>query len=88
MSLLVDRLPEDIDADPDAIFDAFVAWNSERGLTLYPAQEEALIEVVSGSNLILATPTGSGKSLVAAGAHFAALTRDVRTFYTAPIKAL
>ncbi|MEU7984518.1 DUF3516 domain-containing protein [Streptosporangium canum] len=85
---LVDRLPEEIDADPDAIFDAFVEWNSERGLTLYPAQEEALIEVVSGNNLILATPTGSGKSLVAAGAHFTALTRDVRTFYTAPIKAL
>lgn len=56
MSLLVDRLPEEIDADPDAIFDAFVAWNAERGLTLYPAQEEALIEVVSGNNLILATP--------------------------------
>ncbi|MGW2196806.1 DEAD/DEAH box helicase, partial [Streptosporangium sp. NPDC001682] len=56
--------------------------------TLYPAQEEALIEVVSGNNLILATPTGSGKSLVAAGAHFTALTKDVRTFYTAPIKAL
>ncbi|MGW2191486.1 hypothetical protein ACWCSH_03945, partial [Streptosporangium sp. NPDC001682] len=54
---LVDRLPEEIDADPDAIFDAFVEWNSERGLTLYPAQEEALIEVVSGNNLILATPT-------------------------------
>ncbi|MFI6322959.1 DEAD/DEAH box helicase [Nonomuraea sp. NPDC050556] len=88
VSLLVDRLPDDIDADPDAIFDAFVGWNAERGLTLYPAQEEALIEVLSGSNLILATPTGSGKSLVAAGAHFAALTRDVRTFYTAPIKAL
>ncbi|WP_030908620.1 DEAD/DEAH box helicase [Streptosporangium amethystogenes] len=85
---LVDRLPEEIDADPDAIFDAFVEWNSERGLTLYPAQEEALIEVVSGNNLILATPTGSGKSLVAAGAHFTALTKDVRTFYTAPIKAL
>lgn len=85
---LVDRLPEEIDADPDAIFDAFVEWNFERGLTLYPAQEEALIEVVSGNNVILATPTGSGKSLVAAGAHFAALTRDVRTFYTAPIKAL
>ncbi|MFI6599574.1 DEAD/DEAH box helicase [Nonomuraea sp. NPDC050536] len=88
MSLLVDRLPEEIDADPDTIFDAFASWNTERGLTLYPAQEEALIEVLSGSNLILATPTGSGKSLVAAGAHFAALTRDIRTFYTAPIKAL
>ncbi|GII90645.1 DEAD/DEAH box helicase [Sinosporangium siamense] len=85
---LIDYLPEDIDADPDTVFDAFVRWNTERGFTLYPHQEEALIEVVSGNNLILSTPTGSGKSLVAAGAHFAALTRDVRTFYTAPIKAL
>ncbi|MDW6065831.1 DEAD/DEAH box helicase [Streptomyces sp. FXJ1.4098] len=58
------------------------------GISLYPAQEEALIEVVSGSNVILSTPTGSGKSLVAAGAHFAALARDEVTFYTAPIKAL
>lgn len=87
-NLLIDRLPEDIDAGPDTIFEAFSTWNAERGLTLYPAQEEALIEVVSGNNLILATPTGSGKSLVAAGAHFTALTRDQRTFYTAPIKAL
>jgi len=55
---------------------------------LYPAQEEALIEVVSGSNVILGTPTGSGKSLVAAGAHLAALAAGKRSFYTAPIKAL
>ena len=61
---------------------------SDRGLTLYPAQEEALIEVVSGANVIVATPTGSGKSLVAAGAHFAALAEGRRSFYTAPIKAL
>jgi superfamily II RNA helicase len=60
----------------------------DRGLSLYPAQEEALIEVVSGANVIVATPTGSGKSLVAAGAHFAALAEGRRTFYTAPIKAL
>ncbi|RBQ15245.1 DUF3516 domain-containing protein [Spongiactinospora rosea] len=85
---LIDYLPDDIDAEPDAIYDAFAEWNAGRGLTLYPHQEEALIEVVSGSNLILSTPTGSGKSLVAAGAHFTALTRDQRTFYTAPIKAL
>ncbi|MGI8983714.1 MAG: DEAD/DEAH box helicase, partial [Acidimicrobiales bacterium] len=57
-------------------------------LTLYPAQEEALIEVVSGSNVILGTPTGSGKSLVATGAHFTALAAGQRSFYTAPIKAL
>jgi len=74
--------------DPDGIFTAFSDWVSGQGLTLYPAQEDALIEVVSGSNLILATPTGSGKSLVAAGAHFAALAAGGRTYYTAPIKAL
>ena len=83
---LIDQLPSD--ADPDALFDAFSTWAEGQGIALYPAQEEALIEVVSGANVILSTPTGSGKSLVAAGAHFAALARDEVTFYTAPIKAL
>lgn len=83
---LIDQLPPD--ADPDALFDAFSSWAESQGITLYPAQEEALIEVVSGANVILSTPTGSGKSLVAAGAHFAALAQDKVTFYTAPIKAL
>ena len=83
---LLERLPSE--PGPDAVFDAFVAWCTDRGLTLYPAQEEALIEVVSGSNVILGTPTGSGKSLVAAGAHYVALTAGQRSFYTAPIKAL
>jgi superfamily II RNA helicase len=83
---LIDRLPKG--SDPDAVFEAFSEWVTERGITLYPAQEEALIEIVSGANVILNTPTGSGKSLVAAGAHFAALARDEVTFYTAPIKAL
>jgi len=73
---LLERLPSE--PGPDAVFDAFVAWCTDRGLTLYPAQEEALIEVVSGSNVILGTPTGSGKSLVAAGAHYVALTSIVR----------
>ncbi|MGI5148975.1 DEAD/DEAH box helicase [Plantactinospora sp. CA-294935] len=83
---LTDQLPGS--ADPDTLFDAFAGWAQERGLSLYPHQEEALIEIVSGANLILSTPTGSGKSLVAAGAHFAALADDRVSFYTAPIKAL
>ncbi len=74
--------------DPDVLFEAFELWAGEQGLTLYPAQEEALIEIVSGANLILSTPTGTGKSLVAVGAHFAALSAGKRSFYTAPIKAL
>src|SRR6266481_488304 len=83
---LTDLLPST--PDPDAVFDAFAGWSKRRGLALYPHQEEALIEIVSGANVILSTPTGSGKSLVATGAHFTALARDDRTFYTAPIKAL
>ncbi|MGW0659385.1 DEAD/DEAH box helicase [Streptodolium elevatio] len=83
---LIDRLPSD--TDPDSLFEAFSAWTEERGISLYPAQEEALIEVVSGANVILSTPTGSGKSMVALGAHYYALARGRRTFYTAPIKAL
>jgi superfamily II RNA helicase len=83
---LTDLLPES--ADPDSLYDAFAGWVTKQGLTLYPHQEEALIEIVSGASVILSTPTGSGKSLVAEGAHFAALARGERTFYTAPIKAL
>ncbi len=83
---LTDLLPADPDAD--ALFEAFTEWTAERGIELYPAQEEAVIEVVSGANVILSTPTGSGKSLVAVGAHFTALAHGKRSFYTAPIKAL
>jgi superfamily II RNA helicase len=75
-------------ADPDDLFDAFSSWAEKEGFALYPAQQEALIEIVSGSNVILSTPTGSGKSMVAVGAHFTALAQRQRTFYTAPIKAL
>src|SRR5215469_10951006 len=90
MTTLTDLLPpaSDDPPDPDAIFSAFADWAKERGLSLYPHQEESLIEVVMGSNVILSTPTGSGKSLVAAGAHFAALANGQRSYYTAPIKAL
>ncbi len=83
---LADRLPST--ADPDSLFDAFTAWTDDQGLTLYPAQHEALIEIVTGANVILSTPTGSGKSLVAVGAHFTAMAQRRRSFYTAPIKAL
>ncbi|MET2011401.1 DUF3516 domain-containing protein [Microbacterium chocolatum] len=74
--------------DADAVYDVFVDWATERGFTLYPAQDEAVIELVSGAHVILSTPTGTGKSLVAVAAHAASLARGGRTYYTAPIKAL
>src|SRR5213596_1526500 len=82
---LTELVPEAV--GPDALYDAFASWVGEQGISLYPAQEEALIEVMTGSNVILSTPTGSGKSRVATGSHFAALANGKRTFYTAPIKA-
>ena len=83
---LTDLLPQT--ADPDVVFETFAGWSKELGLDLYPHQEEALIELVSGNNVILSTPTGSGKSLVATGAAFRALAASQVTFYTAPVKAL
>ena len=84
---LTDRLPPG--PDPDVLVEVFAEWAfEEQGISLYPAQEEALLEIVTGANVILSTPTGSGKSLVAVGAHAASLARGERTFYTAPIKAL
>ena len=83
---LTDLLPRS--SDPDTLLDAFTTWVEGRGISLYPAQEEAVIEILTGANVILSTPTGSGKSMVALGAHFAALAEGRRTYYTAPIKAL
>src|SRR6478735_939621 len=83
MSLLP---PSSLDADE--LFSSFAAWAEAQGTVLYPAQEEALIELVSGANVVLATPTGSGKSLVAIGALYAALAAGAASYYTAPIKAL
>ncbi|MGH1493888.1 MAG: DEAD/DEAH box helicase, partial [Acidimicrobiales bacterium] len=83
---LTDHLPST--PDPDALVDGFVDFVAEQGIELYPAQEEAILELLDGNHVILNTPTGSGKSLVAAAAHFAALAADKRSVYTAPIKAL
>lgn len=83
---LLDAVPRG--ADADAAYAGFVDWASDRGLQLYAAQDEAVIEIVSGANVILSTPTGTGKSLVAVAAHAFALAHGGRTYYTAPIKAL
>jgi len=88
---LLDHIPPAVGGaapDPDELFQGFASWAQDKGLNLYPAQEEALIELVSGSHVILSTPTGSGKSLVATGAHYVAMAEGKRSFYTAPLKAL
>ncbi|WP_240044214.1 DEAD/DEAH box helicase, partial [Nocardioides albidus] len=72
----------------DAAYDRILAYAEQRDLELYPHQEEAILSLLAGDNVVLATPTGSGKSLVAMAAAMAALVDDRVTFYTAPIKAL
>jgi superfamily II RNA helicase len=80
--------PPDGDISSSDLLDRFIDYCAAKGLELYPAQEEALLELVGGKNVILSTPTGSGKSLVAAFLHFVAVAEGKRSFYTAPIKAL
>jgi superfamily II RNA helicase len=72
----------------DAAYERVLGWAGEQGLQLYAHQEEAILELLSGSNVVLATPTGSGKSLVATAAHLAAMVDGRVSFYSAPIKAL
>jgi superfamily II RNA helicase len=74
--------------EPEELLEQFAAWAAEGGRPLYPAQEDALLELAAGSHAIVGTPTGSGKSLIAVGATLFALAQGRRTFYTAPIKAL
>src|SRR5512142_2790520 len=73
---------------PDAILDRFVSWVSATGLALYPHQEEAILQILDDRHVVLNTPTGSGKSLVATFLHFQSMAAGQRSFYTCPIKAL
>src|SRR5690606_37062444 len=79
--------PDDV-VNGDVLLEAFLAYVEEIELELYPAQEEAILEIFAGKHVVLNTPTGSGKSLVALAACFDALCRNERAFFTAPIKAL
>ena len=87
-STLYDLLPRDGDFSSDVLLGRFLDYAEGKGIQLYPAQEAAILEVFEGKNVILNTPTGSGKSLVAAALHFRALGQGRRSFYTCPIKAL
>ncbi|HEV8199013.1 MAG TPA: DUF3516 domain-containing protein [Candidatus Polarisedimenticolia bacterium] len=84
---LYDLLPPG-EARSDELLGRFLDFVDFRGLTLYPAQEEAVLALFEGQNVILNTPTGSGKSLVASALHFASLAHHRRSVYTCPIKAL
>ena len=71
-----------------AAFERFLDWTLARGIELWPHQEDALMDLAAGDHVIVGTPTGSGKSLIALGLHFLAMCTGRRSYYTAPIKAL
>ena len=85
---LLRRLPATADCSGAELLDRFLDYVAERKLALYAAQEEAILELFDDRNLILNTPTGSGKSLVATALHFKSMARGHRSVYTCPIKAL
>ncbi len=85
---LFHRLPKFEELTNELVLDRFLEFASEKGLELYPAQEEAILALFEGHNVILNTPTGSGKSLVAMALHFHSLAMGKRSIYTCPIKAL
>ncbi len=87
MSALTDLLPP-IGSDPSLVLDAFADWATAGGRPLYAHQEEAALALAAGEHVVLATPTGSGKSLVAIAGILLALNDGRRAVWTAPIKAL
>jgi len=84
---LLEKLPGH-PASNDSILDAFLDYLTSENITPYDHQEEAILELFSGKNVILNTPTGSGKSLVALALHYRALCQGRRSYYTVPVKAL
>jgi superfamily II RNA helicase len=85
---LRDRIPASATTDPGEVLDRFLDWVAAQGLTPYPEQEQAILELFAGRHVVLSTPTGSGKSLVAQALCWKALCEGARSFYTAPVKAL
>ncbi len=85
---ILETLPAEYRSDNGFLLESFLDWARLRNLSLYPAQEAAVLELFEGKNVILNTPTGSGKSLVASVLHFQALAQGRRSVYTCPIKAL
>jgi len=85
---LYDLIPRDERPGNDALLGRFLEYTEGKRLQLYAAQESAILELFEEKNVILNTPTGSGKSLVAAALHFKAIAQGKRSIYTCPIKAL
>ncbi|MEK7677258.1 MAG: DUF3516 domain-containing protein [Verrucomicrobiota bacterium] len=85
---LYELMPREDRISNDLLLGRFLDYVEGRRLTLYPAQESAILELFEEKNVILNTPTGSGKSLVAAALHFKAVAQGQRSIYTCPIKAL
>ena len=93
MSATLNEILDDLEdagrlGDDDALYEAFTSWAASTGRPLYPHQEEALVEILAGNHVIAATPTGSGKSMIALAAHFTSMAHGGRSYYTAPLKAL
>ena len=93
MSAPLNELLDDLEdrgvlTDDDALYEAFSSWASSTGRPLYRHQDESLIEILSGNHVIAATPTGSGKSMIALAAHFVSMAHGGRSYYSAPLKAL
>jgi superfamily II RNA helicase len=84
---LIDLIPP-VGSDPLEVLDAFETWASSGGRDLYPHQTEASYALAAEDHVVLATPTGSGKSLVATAGILLAINRGQRAVWTAPIKAL
>ncbi len=82
------RIPETGFSHPDEALDVFLCWVQDAGFTLYRHQEEAILAIFAGNHVVLDTPTGSGKSLVAIAQHFKSFCDLGKSWYTAPIKAL
>lgn len=74
--------------DAETALERYLDWCAGRGMELWPHQEEALLDLAAGDHVILGTPTGSGKSMVALGLAYMTICQHRRAYYTAPIKAL
>jgi ATP-dependent RNA helicase HelY len=87
-------------ADPSSPSEAYARFRQRQGSPLLAAfadgypfpfddyQSEACAQVEAGSGVLVAAPTGAGKTIVGEFAVFLALSNGRKCFYTTPIKAL